>query len=77
MVWRQVCDRYGFVGNLCLNPWKTAENLKLLDQTYPSSNFRVLTNLCADVIIGQSFLEMHSSVTFVMSREKEALTIAA
>ena len=56
---------------------KTAADLKLLDQTYPSSNFRVLKNLCADVIVGQTFLKLHSSVAFVMNGQKKALTIAA
>jgi len=35
---------------------KSMADLKLLDQTYPSSNFRVLKNLCVDVIVGQTFL---------------------
>ena len=35
---------------------KTTADLNLLDRTYPSSNFRVLKNLCADVIVGQTFL---------------------
>jgi len=56
---------------------KTTADLKLLDQTYPSSNFRVLKNLCADVIVGQTFLKLHSSVTFAMNGQKKALTIAA
>ena len=56
---------------------KTTADLKLLDQTYPSSNFRVLTNLCADVTVGQTSLKLHSSVTFVMNGHKNALTIAA
>jgi len=56
---------------------KTTADLKLLDQTYPSSNFRVLKNLCADVIVGQTFLKLHSSVTYVMNGQKKALTIAA
>jgi len=56
---------------------KTTADLKLLDQTYPSSNFRVLKNLCADVIVGQTFLKLHSSVTYVMNEQKKALTIAA
>jgi len=56
---------------------KTTADLKLLDQTYTSSNFRVLKHLCADVIAGQTFLKLHSSVTFVMNGQKKALTIAA
>jgi len=55
---------------------KTTADLNLLDRTYPSSNFRVLKNLCADVIVGQTFLRQHSSVTFMMNGHKEALTIA-
>ena len=56
---------------------KTTADLKLLDQTYPSSNFRVLKHLCADVVVVQIFLKLHSSVTFVMNGHKNALTIAA
>jgi len=55
---------------------KTTADLNLLDRTYPSSNFRVPKNLCADVIVGQTFLRQHSSVTFMMNGHKEALTIA-
>jgi len=55
---------------------KTTADLNLLDRTYPSSNFRFLKNLCADVIVGQTFLRQHSSVTFMMNGHKEALTIA-
>jgi len=54
---------------------KTTADLNFLDRTYPSSNFRVLMNLCADVIVGQAFLRQHSSVTFMMNGHK-ALTIA-
>ena len=55
---------------------KTTADLNLLDRTYPSSNIRVLKNLCADVIVGQMFLRQHSSVTFMMNGYKEALKIA-
>jgi len=55
---------------------KTTTDLNLFDRTYPSSNFRVLKNLCADVIVGQTFLRQHSSVMFMMNGHKEALTIA-
>jgi len=55
---------------------KTTADLNLLDRTYPSSNFRVLKNLCADVIVGQTFLRQHSSFTFMMNGHKEVLTIA-
>ena len=55
---------------------KTTADINLLDRTHPYSNFRVLKNLCADVIVGQTFLRPHSSVTFVINGQKEALTIA-
>ena len=55
---------------------KTTADLNLIDRTHPSSNFGVLKNLCADVIVGQMFLRQHSSVTFMMNGYKEALTIA-
>ena len=45
----------------------TAAVLNLVDHTYPSSNFRVLKNLCTDVIVGQTFCRQHSSVTFLMN----------
>jgi len=35
---------------------KTTADLNLLYRTYLSSNFRVLKNLCADIIVGQTFL---------------------
>jgi len=56
---------------------KTTADLKLLDQTYLLSNFRVLKNLCADIIVGQTFLKLHSFVIFVMNGQKKALMIAA
>jgi len=52
---------------------KTTADLNLLGRTYPSSNFRILNNLCADVIVGQTFCRQHSSVTFAMNGQKEAL----
>jgi len=55
---------------------KTTADLNLLDPTYPSSNFRILNNLCTDVIVGQTFCRQHSSVTFVMNGKKEAFTMA-
>jgi len=51
---------------------KTTADLILLDRTYPSSNFRILKNLCADAIVGQTFLRQHSSITFVMNGQNEA-----
>ena len=39
---------------------KTTAVINLLDRTYPSSNFRVLKNFCADVIVGQTFRRQHS-----------------
>ena len=45
------------------------------NRTYPTTTFSVIKNLCSDVIVGQEFLKLHSSVTFVMNGPEEALTI--
>ena len=42
--------------------------------TIYSTTFSVIKNLCSDVIVGQEFLKLHSSVTFVMIGPEEALT---
>jgi len=41
--------------------------LFLQDRTYPTSTFSVMKNLCSDVIVGQEFLKLHSSVNFMMN----------
>ena len=50
-------------------------NLSFHDRTYPTTTFSVIKNLCSDVIVGQAFLQLHSSVTFVMNGPAKALTI--
>jgi len=45
------------------------------NRTYPTTTFSVIKNLCSDVIVGQEFLKLHSSVIFVMNGPEEALTI--
>jgi len=74
--WTEVFNRYGFVRNRCWNPRKDYGRFKTPRPNLPASNFRVLKNLCSDVVVGQTFLKLHSSVTFVMNGQK-ALTIAA
>jgi len=49
--------------------------LSFHNRTYPTKTFSVIENLCSDVIVGQEFLKLHSSVTFVMNGPEEALTI--
>jgi len=49
--------------------------LSFHNRTYPTTTFSVIKNLCSDVIVGQEFLKLHSSVTFVMNGPEEALTI--
>jgi len=45
------------------------------NRTYPTTTFSVIKNLCSDVIVGQEFLKLHSSVTFVMNGPEEVLAI--
>jgi len=52
-----------------------AAKLSFHNGTYPTTTFSVIKNLCSDVIVGQEFLKLHSSVTFVMNSPEEALTI--
>jgi len=49
--------------------------LSFQNRTYPTTTFSVIKNLCSDVIVGQEFLKLHSSVIFVMNGPEEALTI--
>ena len=49
--------------------------LELLGCLYNGSTFKVLRELCADVIVGQEFLKRHSSITFVMNGPEDPLTI--
>ena len=56
---------------------KTTADLNLLDPTNPSSNLRVLNNLCTNVIVGQTFCRQNSSFTFVMNGQNTALMMAA
>jgi len=52
-----------------------AAKLSFSNRTYPTTTFSVITNLCSDVVVGQEFLKLHSSVTLVMNGPEEALTI--
>jgi len=45
------------------------------NRTYPTTTFSVVKNLCSDVIVGQEFLKLRWSVTFLMNSSEEALTI--
>ena len=49
--------------------------LSFSNRTYPITTVSVIKNLCYDVLVGQEFLKLHSSVTFVMNGPEEALTI--
>jgi len=51
-----------------------AATLSFHNRTYPTTTFSVIKNLCSDVIVGQKFLKLHSSVTFVMNGPEDALT---
>jgi len=49
--------------------------LSFHNRAYLTTTFSVIKNLCSDVIVGQEFLKLHSSVTFMMNGPEEALTI--
>jgi len=49
--------------------------LELSGRSYNDSTFKVLSELCADVIVGQEFLKCHTSVTFAMNGLEDPLTI--
>jgi len=49
--------------------------LSFINQTYPTTTFSVIKNLCSDAIVGLEFLKLHSSVIFMMNGPEEALTI--
>ena len=48
--------------------------LSFHNRAYLTTTFSVIKNLCSDVIVGQEFLKLYSSVTFMMNGP-EALTI--
>jgi len=50
--------------------------LSFHNRTYPTITFSVIKNLCTYLIVGQTFLKLHSSVTFMVNGPEEALMIA-
>ena len=61
---------------LCLDTLgKVSAELNLSGTLYPNVFFNVLPKLCADVIVGQEFLKLHNSVTFVMNGPRKPLTV--
>jgi len=54
---------------------KVTGALSLPGRLYYDSTFKVLRELCADVIVGQEFLKRRTSVTFVTNVPEKPLTI--
>ena len=49
--------------------------LKLFDRTYTNMTLDIMKDACADVILGQKFLERHNAVTFKFGGDEEDLVV--
>ena len=54
---------------------KVTSSLNIQGRTYPKLSFGVIPNLCADVILGQSFLNQHSEVLLKLKGTEKRLVV--
>ena len=62
--------------NICNVTGVCQLNLKLLGREYFSIELFVMKNLCVDILLGRSFLELHKEVVFELGGKENALLVS-
>ena len=55
---------------------KTKGTLIIQDRTYKNISFGVVEGLCADIILGQSFMKEHEEIVFKMGGMQQKLVVS-